>query len=139
MMAKYGVLELNDHYKNAGDTICDATQERQDAMYKLVEEKPDLMLVIGGFNSSNTQHLQEISEDAGIVSYWVDTPDRVNTSNVIVWRTAHGELITTKDWLPAGDITIGVTSGASTPDKVVEDVIDLIFQTKAAMKAAVAA
>jgi 4-hydroxy-3-methylbut-2-enyl diphosphate reductase len=139
MMAKYGVLELNDHYKNAGDTICDATQERQDAMYKLVEEKPDLMLVIGGFNSSNTQHLQEISEDAGIVSYWVDTPDRVDTSNVIVWRTAHGELITTKDWLPAGDITIGVTSGASTPDKVVEDVIDLIFQTKAAMKAAVAA
>jgi len=139
MMAKYGVLELNDHYKNAGDTICDATQERQDAMYKLVEEKPDLMLVIGGFNSSNTQHLQEISEDAGIVSYWVDTPDRVDTSNVIVWRTAHGELITTKDWLPAGDITIGVTSGASTPDKVVEDVIDLIFQTKAAIKAAVAA
>ena len=101
MMAKYGVLELNDHYKNAGDTICDATQERQDAMYKLVEEKPDLMLVIGGFNSSNTQHLQEISEDAGIVSYWVDTPDRVDTSNVIVWRTAHGELITTKAMLAA--------------------------------------
>ena len=139
MMEKYGVTELNDHYKNAGDTICDATQERQDAMYKLVEDKPDVMLVIGGFNSSNTQHLQEISEDAGVTSYWVDTPDRVDPNNVITWRTAHGELVTTENWLPEGAVTIGVTSGASTPDKVVEDVIDLIFATKEGMKSAIAA
>jgi len=139
MMTKYGVTELDNHYKNAGDTICDATQERQDAMYKLVEDKPDIIVVIGGFNSSNTQHLQEISEDAGITSYWVDTPDRIDPNNVITWRTAHGELITTENWLPEGPLTIGVTSGASTPDKVVEDVIDLIFATKEAEKAAVAA
>jgi 4-hydroxy-3-methylbut-2-enyl diphosphate reductase len=139
MMSKYGVTELDNHYKNAGDTICDATQERQDAMYKLVEDKPDVIIVIGGFNSSNTQHLQEISEDAGITSFWVDTPDRLDAANVITWRTAHGELKTTENWLPEGAVTIGVTSGASTPDKVVEDVIDLIFATKEGQKAAVAA
>ena len=139
MMSKYGVTELDNHYKNAGDTICDATQERQDAMYKLVEDKPDVIIVIGGFNSSNTQHLQEISEDAGVTSYWVDTPDRLDAANVITWRTAHGELKTTENWLPEGAVTIGVTSGASTPDKVVEDVIDLIFATKEGQKAAVAA
>jgi 4-hydroxy-3-methylbut-2-enyl diphosphate reductase len=140
MMSKYGVTELDDHYKNAGDTICDATQERQDAMYKLVEDKPDIIVVIGGFNSSNTQHLQEISEEAGITSYWVDTPDRLTTDNVITWRTAHGELVTTENWLPEGKLTISVTSGASTPDKVVEDVLDVIFATKeGAAKEAVAA
>ena len=139
MMEKYGVTELDNHYKNAGDTICDATQERQDAMYKIVEAKPDIMLVIGGFNSSNTQHLQEIAEDAGVKSFWVDTPDRLDTSNVITWRTAHGELKTTEDWLPEGPVTIGVTSGASTRDKVVQDVLDVIFATKEGMKSAVAA
>ena len=65
--------------------------------------------------------------------------DRLDAANVITWRTAHGELKTTENWLPEGAVTIGVTSGASTPDKVVDDVIDLIFATKEGQKAAVAA
>ena len=133
MMQKHGVDKLNDHYM-VMDTICDATQERQDAMYKLVDDKPDMMLVVGGFNSSNTEHLQEISEDASIPSFWVDTFERLDDeSNTITHRLSHGELVETKDWLPAGKITIGVTSGASTPDKVVEDVMDKIMATKAKM------
>lgn len=126
MMERFGVGELNAHFMLL-DTICDATQERQDAMYELVKAKPDIMLVVGGFNSSNTSHLQEISEDASVVSYWVDTAERVGPGNVIVHRSAHGELCTTRGWLPAGKVVVGVTSGASTPDKVVEDCLEKLF------------
>lgn len=127
MMQKYGAADLNEHFV-AFDTICDATQERQDAMYELLgQEKLDMMLVIGGFNSSNTSHLQEIAEHAGLTSYWVDRPDCVGPSNQIRFRTSDGTEQTLQNWLPRGPVTIGITSGASTPDKVVQDVVERVF------------
>ncbi|MBW4509102.1 MAG: 4-hydroxy-3-methylbut-2-enyl diphosphate reductase [Scytonematopsis contorta HA4267-MV1] len=129
MMKKYSPDKLNDHFQSF-NTICDATQERQDAMFDLVEEKLDLMLVIGGFNSSNTTHLQEIAEEEKIPSYHIDSVARILSANRIEHRELSGDLKITENWLPDGKIVVGVTSGASTPDIVVEDVIEKIFELK---------
>ena len=131
MMRKYGPDQLNQHFQSF-NTICDATQERQDAMFELVEEKLDLMVVIGGFNSSNTTHLQEIPIAQGVPSYHIDSASRIGPGNRVEHRLLDGNLQVTQNWLPDGKITVGITSGASTPDKVVADVVEKIFALKAA-------
>ena len=133
MIQKYGPQKLNDHFL-AFNTICDATQERQDAMFELVDENVDLMLVIGGYNSSNTTHLQEIAIERSIPSYHIDGPTRIGPGNRIEHKKLHGDLTVTADWLPEGHITVGVTSGASTPDRAVEEAIERIFQLKENME-----
>ena len=131
MMRKFGPENLNEHFQSF-NTICDATQERQDAVLSLVDEKLDLMLVIGGFNSSNTTHLQEIAIDKNIPSYHIDCAERILPGNRIEHKPLRGDLVVTEGWLPDGKIVVGVTSGASTPDKAVEDAIDRILTMKAA-------
>ncbi len=122
MLQRYGPAELNDHFL-AFNTICDATQERQDAMFSLVDEPLDLMVVIGGYNSSNTTHLQEIAISRGIRSFHIDTPERIGPGNRIEHMPLGGDLEVLAPFLPEGPLRVGITSGASTPDRVVEDVI----------------
>jgi 4-hydroxy-3-methylbut-2-enyl diphosphate reductase len=129
MMRKYGPVNLNEHFQSF-NTICDATQERQDAMLGLVEEKLDLMMVIGGFNSSNTTQLQQIAIERGIPSYHIDSAARIESGNRLEHKPLGRDLEVTQNWLPPGEIVVGITSGASTPDKVVEEVIEKIFELK---------
>ncbi len=134
LMKKYGPTQLNEHFLSF-NTICDATQERQDAMFELVEEKLDLMVVIGGYNSSNTTHLQEIAVDRSLPSFHIDSADRIGPGNCIEHKPLNHELVRLHNWLPDETIRVGITSGASTPDKVVEAVIEKIFAIKAAISA----
>lgn len=131
MMKKYGPDKLDDHFLSF-NTICDATQERQDAMLNLVEENLDLIVVIGGYNSSNTTQLQQIAIERGIPSYHIDSADRIGPDNRVEHKILHGNMEVKENWLPTGKIVVGITSGASTPDKVVEDAIEKIFALKAA-------
>jgi 4-hydroxy-3-methylbut-2-enyl diphosphate reductase len=122
---RYGADAVADRYRHF-DTICSATQDRQDAVIKLVQQEIDLMIIIGGYNSSNTGHLAEISA-------LTKPAFHINESGCILSasRIRHkpiGELdeVVTDGWLPEGEVTIGVTAGASTPDRIVGEVIDRI-------------
>ena len=127
MLKKYGPKDLNDHFL-AFNTICDATEERQGAMFSLVDEPLDMLVVIGGFNSSNTTHLQEIAISRGLRSFHIDTPERIGEVDNTITHMPLGEsLITEGHFLPDGQVCVGITSGASTPDRVVEDVIQKIM------------
>lgn len=132
MLQKYGPDKLDQHFLSPGDTICDATQERQDAMLKMVEEPMDLIIVIGGFNSSNTGHLHEIAVERNLPAYHIDGPSCIGPGNRIEHKPVHERnAIVTNHWLPEGPLTIGVTAGASTPDQVVDGVIQKILEIKA--------
>ncbi|MEB3261715.1 MAG: 4-hydroxy-3-methylbut-2-enyl diphosphate reductase [Cyanobacteriota bacterium] len=126
MLERFGPIELNDHFV-AFNTICDATQERQDAMFALLDEPLDLMVVIGGYNSSNTTHLQEIAISRGIRSFHIDRPERIGPGNSIEHKPLGSELVQEAPFLPEGPIRVGITSGASTPDRVVEEVIQRLI------------
>ncbi|QNG27986.1 4-hydroxy-3-methylbut-2-enyl diphosphate reductase [Synechococcus sp. HK01-R] len=126
MLSKYGPAHLNEHFL-AFNTICDATQERQDAMFSLVDEPLDLMVVIGGYNSSNTTHLQEIAISRGIRSFHIDTPERIDADNSIEHKPLGQDLVREQNFLPDGPVKVGITSGASTPDRVVEHVIQRLI------------
>lgn len=126
MLRKFGPTQLNEHFL-AFNTICDATQERQDAMFSLVDEPLDLMVVIGGYNSSNTTHLQEIAINRGIRSFHIDTPERISADNSIEHKPLGQALIREQNFLPGGTVSVGITSGASTPDRVVEHVIQRLI------------
>jgi 4-hydroxy-3-methylbut-2-enyl diphosphate reductase len=120
MLERYGAPDFEARYQ-AFDTICSATQDRQDAVVALLREKPvDLMIVIGGYNSSNTANLARICADARPTFHIAD-PDCLISRDEIRYRPVGAKVETsTPGWLPLeGPVTIGLTSGASTPDNLV--------------------
>jgi 4-hydroxy-3-methylbut-2-enyl diphosphate reductase len=120
---RYGDAELSSRFR-AFDTICSATQDRQDAVVALLAEQPiDLMVVLGGYNSSNTFNLARLCS-AKVPTFHISDPGGLLSADEIRHKPVDlkQERVTTS-WLPAGPVAIGLTAGASTPDNLVGDVI----------------
>jgi 4-hydroxy-3-methylbut-2-en-1-yl diphosphate reductase len=122
----YGAGELQDRFHHF-DTICSATQDRQDAIRKLGEEKVDIILVIGGYRSSNTGHLVEIASAFCPAFHVEDATSLISREKIRHKQAGAQETIETSGWLPSGTIKVGITAGASTPNRVVEEVIQRLM------------
>jgi len=126
---RYGTENLDEHFRFF-DTICGATQERQDALQQMLQEKMDLLLVIGGYNSSNTSHLAEMGEEE-LPTFFIKNAAEMESNDLIRHFDLHTHAESeTRDWLPDGVITVGVTAGASCPNNLIEDVIRRLFDLK---------
>jgi 4-hydroxy-3-methylbut-2-en-1-yl diphosphate reductase len=114
------------------DTICSATQERQDAVVELLREPLDVMVVIGGYNSSNTMSLAALCSES-VPTYHVEDADDIDPSTGIIRHRPLGsrEETETSGWLPdSGPLRIGVTAGASTPNNKIGEAVGRIFATR---------
>ena len=112
------------------DTICGATQERQDALVHLLEQPLDFLLVVGGYNSSNTSHLAEMGQEK-LPTFFVRNSTRLVSQSEIVHYDIHaGQEIITQGWLPPGPIRVGITAGASCPNNLIEETILRLFELR---------
>ena len=120
------------HFRSFG-TICSATQERQDAVEEMMEEPPDLMLVIGGYNSSNTNHLAHLCrqytdtfhiQDASCIDVGTGTIKHK------VELDPDAEEVLDKDWLPQGAFDLGITAGASTPNNKIGEALLRVLEIR---------
>ena len=118
----FGAEGLEKHFM-LYDTICSATQERQDALQVLLEAKPDLMFIIGGFNSSNTIHLSELASQKAPAFHIRGDEDILSRGEIRRLSFKTLKEVRTQDWIPAGVRRVGIATGASTPDALIEKVI----------------
>ena len=135
MIERYGEPALEQHYR-AFDTICSATQDRQDAVVELLKAQPlDLMIVVGGYNSSNTVNLARICA-AEVPTFHIAEPASLVSATELWYKPAAGQPVApdvlrnergevcARDWLPrSGELSVGLTAGASTPNAIVGQVI----------------
>ena len=97
-------------------------------MGKLLQDPLDLLLVIGGYNSSNTSHLAEMGE-AKLPTYFIKNAAKMVSDSLIQHYDLHKQQeIETRDWLPGGKIRVGITAGASCPNNLIEDTIRRLFE-----------
>jgi len=119
---RYGEAELAGRFR-AFDTICSATQDRQDSVLELIRAKPHLMVVIGGYNSSNTSHLAALAARS-VPAYHIEDASCILAADAIRHKPYGNTAETiTRDWLPDGRVTLGLTAGASTPNNKIGEVV----------------
>jgi 4-hydroxy-3-methylbut-2-enyl diphosphate reductase len=132
MVERFGAEHAASHFRSFG-TICSATQERQDAVAEMMTTPPDIMLVIGGYNSSNTNHLAHLCrqhtrtfhvEDAACID--VDTGTIRHKPEL----NPHAAEVENGDWLPDGPFELGITAGASTPNNKIGEALLRILEIR---------
>lgn len=129
MVERYGVENLGDHFADTRDTLCYATNDNQEATYKLLDVEADLAIVVGGYNSSNTSHIVELCESK-FPTFFINSAREIIAPDEIRHYNIHEkQKQTTRDFLPETNVVkIVLTSGASCPDTLVDNVILRILE-----------
>jgi 4-hydroxy-3-methylbut-2-enyl diphosphate reductase len=126
MRDRWGQEALSQRFR-AFDTICSATEDRQDAVLRMLGQgELDVMVVIGGYNSSNTQALARICAER-LPTYHISGADQIDGAVLHHRPVGGGPVRSSSDWLPDGPVTVGLTAGASTPNNVVGEVIERVL------------
>lgn len=128
----FGEDQADAHFRSFG-TICSATQERQDAVIQMMEDPPDVMIVIGGYNSSNTNHLAHMCREYTRTFHIQDAacidPER-GTIRHKPWLDPKAPEVEEEDWQPEGPFRLGITAGASTPNNKIGEAIARILESR---------
>jgi 4-hydroxy-3-methylbut-2-enyl diphosphate reductase len=153
MIEKYGGENIDEHFADTSDTLCYATYDNQRATIGLMQSRADFAIVVGGYNSSNTSHIVELCEEKLSV-YFISSADKIISDKEISHYDIHNHIeLETRDWLKRaheGDVTEGfvfetgktysetneekqtvpidiiLTSGASCPDVILDEVLQKI-------------
>jgi len=127
---RFGEVNIDKHFADTSDTLCYATNENQSATSALTDANPDIAVVVGGYNSSNTMHLVEILEQHCPTFHIRDAKEIQSQDRIKHFNQWEKEILTTDKWLPKNDksIKIALTSGASCPDVLVDEVLFRILE-----------
>ena len=128
MTGKFGSERIEEHFADTRDTLCYATHDNQKATYGLLEKDADLAIVVGGYNSSNTSHIVELCEEK-LPTYFISSADKILSKELISHFNIHRQLeLSTHNFLPYKEpVKIILTSGASCPDSIVDEVLQKII------------
>lgn len=133
MMAEtHGEDHAAAHFRSFG-TICSATQERQDAVLEMMKEPPDVMIVLGGYNSSNTNHLAHLCRQH-VRTFHVEDAACIDTETGRIRHKpvldAEAPEVVDEDWLPSGPFQLGLTAGASSPNSKIGEALLRVLQIR---------
>ena len=124
MIRKFGIENLAEHFADTRDTLCYATNDNQEATYELLKQKADFAVVVGGYNSSNTSHIVELCENK-LKTFFISSSENLISGKKISHFDIHSKKeVVTENYIPKKyPVEIILTSGASCPDSVIDQVI----------------
>jgi 4-hydroxy-3-methylbut-2-enyl diphosphate reductase len=128
MLKKFGEAELKEHFADTRDTLCYATNDNQDATYGLLEKDADFAIVVGGYNSSNTSHIVELCERR-LKTFFISSAEKILSDRLISHYNLNEKIeLVTENYIPSKNpVDIILTSGASCPDAVVDEVLQKLL------------